>query len=464
MAYTVRTTRSYGSRVKDSFSGMLTGLVLFVAGTALLWWNEGRAVKTDKMLNEAEKVCVDVEDVSKVDPELDGQMIHATADALTNDSLMFSNFGVGAKAISLSKSAKYYQWVEHKHEERKDKIGGSEEIVTTYTYSKEWVSSPVNSSGFADPAYQNIFNKPVLTTDREDIYATNVTFGAYTLPSTIIQRISGSTPAYPQPTDEQLREWDNSIKDFRKQNGLTVFDKSVEIDPAAVKNIAVETADSVKGDSAKTTAPVPVDTPPVLNNKYDAAYVHVVDNQLYFGYNPSSPEIGDVIITFSKVDPGTISILATVSGNTFKKYTAKNKHSFLSVERGEVSMEQMFQNEHEANTMLTWILRIIGILVIISGLRMIFGILTTLLKVLPFLASIMNFGTGLVCGIVGVVWSLIVIALAWLFYRPIIGIAILAVAGFIIFYFNKKAKEKKAAAAAAGTADTSEPPTPPTVE
>ena len=127
-------------------------------------------------------------------------------------------------------------------------------------------------------------------------------------------------------------------------------------------------------------------------------------------------------------------------------------------------MEQMFQNEHEANTMLTWILRIIGILVIISGLRMIFGILTTLLKVLPFLASIMNFGTGLVCGIVGVVWSLIVIALAWLFYRPIIGIAILAVAGFIIFYFNKKAKEKKAAAAAAGTADTSEPPTPPTVE
>ena len=83
MAYTTRTTRSYGSRVKDSFSGMLTGLVLFVGATVLLWWNEGRAVKTDKMLNEAEGVCVDVEDVSKIDPELDGQMIHATAPALT---------------------------------------------------------------------------------------------------------------------------------------------------------------------------------------------------------------------------------------------------------------------------------------------------------------------------------------------------------------------------------------------
>ncbi len=449
MAYTTRTTRSYGSRVKDSFSGMLTGLVLFVGATVLLWWNEGRAVKTDKMLNEAEGVCVDVEDVSKIDPELDGQMIHATAPALTNDSLYFSNFGVGATAIALSKSAKYYQWVEHKHEERHDKVGGSEEIITTYTYSKEWVSAPVNSSGFQDPAYQNIFNKPVLTTDAEEIYATNVTFGAYTLPDNIIQRISGSSPAFPQPTDEQLKQWDSSIKDFRQMNRLPVYDKTATFDPAAVKNIPVEN-DSVKGDSAKATTPAPVENAPVLNNKYEATYVHVVDNQLYFGYNPSVPEIGDVIITFNKVDPGVISILATVSGNTFKKYTAKNKHSFLSVERGEVSMEQMFQNEHEANNMLTWILRIIGVLAVIAGLRMIFDILTTLLKVLPFLASIMNFGTGLVCGIVGVVWSLIVIALAWLFYRPLIGIAILVIAGLIIFYFNKKAKEKKAAAVAAG--------------
>jgi hypothetical protein len=457
MAYTVRTTRSYGSRVKSSFSGMLTGLVLFVGATVLLWWNEGRAVKTDKMLNEAEGVCVDVEDVSKVDPELDGQMIHATAPALTSDSLYFSTFGVGANAIALSKSAKYYQWVEHKHEERHDKVGGSEEIVTTYTYTKEWVSSPINSSSFADPSYQNIFNKPVLTTDAEEIYATNVSFGAYTLPSNIIQRISGSSPAYPQPTDEQLKAWDSSIKDFRQMNRLTVYDKTATFDPAAVKNIPVGN-DSVKSDSAKATTPAPVENAPVLNNKYEATYVHVVDNQLYFGYNPSVPEVGDVIITFNKVDQGTISILATVSGNTFKKYTAKNKHSFLSVERGEVSMEQMFQNEHDANTTLTWILRIIGVLAVIAGLRMIFDILTTLLKVLPFLASIMNFGTSLVCNIVGVVWSLIVIALAWLFYRPLIGIAILLVAGFIIFYFNKKAKEKKAAAVAAGE------PEPPAVE
>ena len=451
MAYTTTTTRSYGTRVKDSFGGMLTGLVLFVAGTCLLWWNEGRAVKTDKMLNRAEGVCVDVENVSKVDPELDGQLIHATADAVTNDILRFSNFGVNTNAIALSKSAKYYMWVEHAHTEKKDKIGGSEEITTTYTYTKEWVSMPVSSDGFEDPEYRGIFNKPVLTTEIETVYAQNGTFGAYTLPESIIQRISGNSPAYPQPTDEQLKEWDNSIKTFRQQNKLTVYDKNVVVDPAAVKSIPVET-DSLKADSAAATTPQPTTEAPELNNKYTATYVHVVDNQLYFGYNPSVPEVGDVIITFNQVDPGKISILATVSGNTFKKHVdKKNGKSLLSVSRGDVSMEEMFQQEHEANNMLLWVFRIIGVLLVIAGLKMFFNILTILLKVLPFLASIMNFGVGLVCNIVGIAWSLIVIALAWLFYRPLIGIALLVVAGGLIYYFNKKGKEKAAEAPAAPT-------------
>lgn len=404
MAYTVRTTRSYGSRLKDSFSGMLTGFVLFAGATVLLWWNEGRAVKTDKMLNEAEKVCVDVEDVSKVDKELEGQMIHATAEAVTADTLRFADFGVFANAIALSKAPQYYQWVEHKKEERHDKVGGSEEIVTTYTYTKEWVSTPTNSGSFEDPSYQNIFNKPILKTERETIYAENVNFGAYRLPSTMIQKIPGSTPVVPTPTQDQLDEWNKAIKTFRNENRLKVYE--------------------------------------------DVPYVHVIENKLYFGYNPDAPEIGDVKVDFEQVDQGTISILGVVSGDTFKKYTAKNKYSFVSVERGEVSQEQMFQNEHDANTTLTWVIRILGVLAVIAGLRLIFDILTTLLKVLPFLASIMNFGTGIVCTVVGVVWSLLVIGLAWLFYRPIIGIIILVLAGVLIWFCNKKAKEKRALAPA----------------
>ena len=68
MAYTETTRTSYGKRLGNSLGGIVTGLLLFVAGTVLVWWNEGRAVKTDKMLKEAQSQVVEMPDISRVDP------------------------------------------------------------------------------------------------------------------------------------------------------------------------------------------------------------------------------------------------------------------------------------------------------------------------------------------------------------------------------------------------------------
>jgi high-affinity Fe2+/Pb2+ permease len=65
-----------------------------------------------------------------------------------------------------------------------------------------------------------------------------------------------------------------------------------------------------------------------------------------------------------------------------------------------------------------------------------------ILKVDPFIAGIFGWGVGIVCTVIGVVWSLIVIALAWLFYRPLLGIALLALAGFLVWVFAFKGKDK----------------------
>ena len=54
MAYTETTTTSYGSRLKNSVGGVFSGILMFIIGTCLLWWNEGRAVKTTRMLEEAQ--------------------------------------------------------------------------------------------------------------------------------------------------------------------------------------------------------------------------------------------------------------------------------------------------------------------------------------------------------------------------------------------------------------------------
>ena len=177
-------------------------------------------------------------------------------------------------------------------------------------------------------------------------------------------------------------------------------------------------------------------------NKKDLAYVHQAGNVLYFGRVPGSPEVGDVRVTFEKVVPAKVTVMAVVEGDTFKPYKAKNGKRFQTLVMGKKTGDEIIEAEKEANNMWTWALRIIGIMMVVGGLKGIFGFIETILKVVPFVAGIFGWGVGIVCTVVGVVWSLIVIALAWLFYRPILGITLLVLAAFLIWVFAFKGKDK----------------------
>lgn len=413
MSYTETTYTGYGTRVKNSFKAIGTGFVLFLGGTALLWWNEGRAVKTDDMLNEAEAATVVMENPSKVDASLDGELVCGTALATTEDSLIDQQFGFGAKAIAIKRTVRYYQVQEKSKQEKRDKIGGGEETVTTYTYNRGWVTTPINSEGFHDPGYRKI-NFVLTTVPQEDVWAQNVTFGAYTLPESLIRSISSTEP----------------LKPVIAQNRLESMNEDA-------RHVALRNYSSSKlGNVAKS------------HNAEAGQFIHVTDNELYIGMTPSSPAVGDVKVTFEKVVPAKVTLIAKVNGNTFEPYKAKNGYTFQTLVMGEKDAAEIYEGEHDTNTIMLWVLRIVGILMVIGGLKGIFGFLETLLKVVPFIANILGWGVGVICTIVGVVWSLIVIAIAWLFYRPLLGIALLVVAGLLIWIFAFKGKEKLKALAA----------------
>jgi len=64
--------------------------------------------------------------------------------------------------------------------------------------------------------------------------------------------------------------------------------------------------------------------------------------------------------------------------------------------------------------------------------------LSVFASVVPFLGKLVGIGTGLVSILFGMAWSLLIIALAWLFYRPLIGAIILAAAaGLIVMLYTK---------------------------
>ena len=451
MAYTETTTTGYGTRVGNSFRAIGSGILLFVLGTALLWWNEGRAVKTEKMLDEAGSKYVEMENPNKKDASLEGELICGTALATTEDSLTDADFGIGAKAIALRRTVEYYQWVEHSQTKKEDKLGGKEVSTTTYTYSKQWVSSPVQSSQFHDPAYQNK-NMVLTTVEEADQYAENVSFGAYKLPESLIHSISSREGIDLALAEDLLAQFDkNTQAAYERFYGVQ---KSIQqptqqpqqpVAQAIPDSILALLPDSVKAQLDSLQAVNDSINKQMANaeNKKDLNYIHQAGNVLYFGRVPGAPEVGDVRVTFEKVVPAKVTVMAVVDGDTFKPFKAKNGKRFQTLVMGAKSGDEIIEAEKEANNMILWFLRILGCLMVIGGLKGIFGFIETILKVVPFIAGIFGWGVGLVCTIIGVAWSLIVIAIAWLFYRPLLGISLLVLAGLLIWVFAFKGKEGK---------------------
>jgi len=409
MAYTETTQTSWGSRLGSAFKGILTGIVLVVVGTVLLYWNEGRTVKTGGAINEARSVVVRVEDISRANPALAGKVIYATGRADTQDVLTDPIFGASATAINISRRVEYYQWEEHSRQETRKKLGGGEETVTTYTYTQEWVSGPIDSGAFRDPDYQGR-NKVLARYEDEALYAPHVTFGAYTMPDFLKHSIGGAVPL------------DLVLDEERKK---AIFEGlSVEAGPLGNATLRGGVSSSVQ----------PQDR-----------YVHAQGNVLYLGENPGSPQIGDVRVTFTQTPPTDVSIIAQVAGNTFEEFTASNGYTFSRLDMGTVGMERMFAGAESDNAIMAWILRVVGTIVVIAGLGTILHPLSVIADVIPILGSIVGAGTGFVAFLLGLAWSLLVIAVAWIRFRPVLAVSLLGGAVVLMGLLFVKGRKGRAA-------------------
>ena len=142
--------------------------------------------------------------------------------------------------------------------------------------------------------------------------------------------------------------------------------------------------------------------------------------------------------------PADISILAKVNGSTFEPYYASNGERVSALTMGRVSMENMYGSRHSSNATMTWIFRAGGALLVIIGLKMLVAPLAVLASVIPLLGSIVGAGTGLVCTLLGAAWSLIIISIAWLRFRPVIGGIMLGIALVLIALLYLKGRSKKA--------------------
>ncbi len=189
--FTERTSQSWFSRIGGSFAGALVGIVMMLVAFPLLWWNEGRAVRTARGLTEGASAVVSVA-AESVDASRDGALVHVSGLATTTDTPADEAFGVSAPGLTLVRSVEMYQWREEKKSEKRKKLGGSEETTTTYTYKTGWSGTAIDSTDFRQPDGHR--NPGRLPWESKTIVAERVTLGAFTIPRDLVATIAAREP------------------------------------------------------------------------------------------------------------------------------------------------------------------------------------------------------------------------------------------------------------------------------
>jgi len=363
-----RSTSWFG-RIGRSIVGVLIGLLLIVLMVVGLFWNEGRAVQTARSLAEGAGAVVSV-GADAVDAANEGRLVHVSGPVAAGAGLSDPDFGIAAQGVRLSRQVEMYQWKEDSRSETTKKLGGGEDTVTTYTYSKVWSDGPIDSSGFKKPdGHQN----PSMEIGSRTFQIPDGKLGAFDLDKPVIDRIGGD-------------------KDFA---------------------LSVDQTEAVSAAYRGTKR------------------VSIVDGKVYLGFNPTSPALGDYRIGYELSPLGAISVVGRQAGSRFEPYQTAAGDRLLMVDVGIVPADRMFAEAKTANTVVTWLLRAAGILLLALGFGLFFAPLGVVLDVIPLLGGFARLGTGLAAVLLAVLVGAATIGIAWFWYRPLLALGIVA-AGVVV--------------------------------
>lgn len=390
MSFTETTHTSWFARLKNGLAGLLIGPLLVIGMIWLLSWNEGRSVETYRALVEGAGLVVSV-DSAAVDSANEGKLVHITGPVKPIGTPEDSVFGLSAAgAVGMERRVEMYQWAEEQSSETKKTLGGGEETVTTYTYSRKWSDTPIKSSDFRQ---QDGHQNPDMPVASERFAVDTATVGIF--------RVDG-----------------RSVANLGKESPMrTTAETAAQIGAA------------LGGDRPVTS---------------DATTVFVSENR-------QQPAIGDLRIRFVRQDLSEASFVGAQQGSALSDYRTRNGHLLFLGAAGARTPDAMFADAQSENTLITWIVRIAGLVGMFVGFAIMMSILGIIADVIPFLGALVSFGTSAIALVLTLILGPIVIAIAWIAYRPVLAIAILVIgaalaAGFVYM------RRRKAAATVTATA------------
>jgi hypothetical protein len=429
-------TKKSSSTIGNSLCQLCLAPVVILLGCALLWYNEGVAIKTHRSLNEALEAYVNVPDALYMVSKHEGDLVHLSHTLGVASPAMDGDFGLTRDAVVLERKVEIFQWVEH-HEKKEQKLqNGVTEVRDIYTYSTAWTASPVSSSRFQHPENHENHGQMPYTSAR--FHAKGVHLGAYALTSAFTSQLT-EVSIVPLPGNVRLPKGaelvGNSVYFPSNGRGHGNYRGKDRSDAIEKKIMTIDGQDKIMymvkstgvlfsdGKMAMQAADLTVGQP-LSDIAGDAT-------------------IGDVRVTFTEVECSAVSVLGKQAGNSLVSWTSAQgpEYNIAMLVTGQVSAGDMISGAQTTNTIWTWVKRLLGWLLNLIGIGMITQVVTATadatLNWIPFLgpmaASIINLGVSIANFILSLTLSVMCAAIAWIYYRPIFGVSMVLAACVLLF-------------------------------
>lgn len=344
----------------------LIGIVMVGVGGGVLFWNEGRAVRTAVSLEEGLRDVLVPETIDVVFEENSGKLVLLAGKLAITDSLTDHKYAIAINAVKLRKVVQVYQW--HEIEDKstgQNAEGGDHDghTETTYSYDKDWFEYHIDSSSFAHTMGHH---NPHL-----DSWPANSSL----------------------TTNSRVK-----IGDFLLGKGLK--DKFEDFKPFT------------------------------SDQRSNLPGVRIHAGMYYHSLNVWQPDVGDYRIQFTYAGRhgDEVTCVGKQAGREVRPYQTMAGDELLIMQQGIRGQEEVFRTEHNHNRTATWIYRLVGWFVMFLGFTCLNSIIQMACDLYPTLGRMVTLGVASVNFSVSMSVTLTIIGAGWVWFRPVLGLSLIFIA------------------------------------
>eukprot|EP00092_Neocalanus_flemingeri_P010419 GFUD01011230.1.p1 GENE.GFUD01011230.1~~GFUD01011230.1.p1 ORF type:complete len:402 (+),score=104.11 GFUD01011230.1:139-1344(+) len=349
---------------QNSWPLSILGILLVLGGSSLLFWNEGRAIKTSLSLEEGLREIIVPETLNILFEGNNNKLVLVGGPLAIKNSLKEDFYGISINAVKLMKVVQMYQWKEKENTKKHTSVNADGEHVThvekTYSYSKDWVDHHIDSATFQRTDGHHNPSKEFWPAESKIETNTLVKIGSFELGPTLKEKFTNYKPV----TSDQLPP-SNQVK---MSNGVYYHSRSVW-----------------------------------------------------------EPDIGDYRVQFSYAgrQGEEFTVVGKQSGQEIVPYQAETGEELFILHTGLRGAGEVFMTEHYHNRTWTWIYRLAGWFSSFLGLLCVSHLLELVLDLYPTVRNMVTLGVTSLPFSVSITLTLTIIGVGWGWYRPIVGLALL---------------------------------------